>query len=86
MSVRSSKDSIFRNEENKKYLMSTVNDILEPLMLEVVKSQPDNKVSPFSLFYTCLQIKFILKYLEESYGDRATQGDKSMLDFFRGES
>lgn len=40
-----------RDRENKEYLTREVNDILEPMMLEVVKQKPENNVSKFKLLY-----------------------------------
>ncbi len=33
-----------RDEENKEYLKRNVNDILEPMMIEVVKNRPKDQV------------------------------------------
>jgi len=37
-----------RDEENRKYLTSEVNSILEPMMLENVKNKPENQVLTYS--------------------------------------
>jgi hypothetical protein len=41
-----------------------VNDVLEPMILASCQNNPDDK------------IEFMLKYLEDKYGERATKGDK----------
>mmetsp|Transcript_27327 Transcript_27327/g.20459 ORF Transcript_27327/g.20459 Transcript_27327/m.20459 type:complete len:310 (+) Transcript_27327:68-997(+) len=44
------------------------------MMLENVKNKPEN------------QIKFMLKFLEDQYGTRATQGNRADLEFLRHEA
>jgi hypothetical protein len=41
--------------------------MFEPMMLAIAREQPENK------------IEFMLHYLEEQYGERATRGDKHNL-------
>lgn len=36
--------------------------------------------------FLTIQIAFMLKYLEDHYGDRATQGDKTALEAIRAET
>lgn len=80
----SSKDQ--KTAQNKYWLQSNVNDILEPLMLATFKrNTSDGKVSLSNRGYA-LQIEFMLKYLEETYGERATKGDKSVLLNMRNEA
>eukprot|EP00347_Sterkiella_histriomuscorum_P002262 403368839 len=59
---------------NREYLSRNVNYILEPMMLEVIKNKPDN------------QAKFMLKYLSDNFGERASLGDRNLLDFLRDET
>ena len=33
-----------------------------------------------------LQAKFMVKYLSDTYGERATLGDRNLLDFLRDEA
>ncbi len=39
-----------RDKENKDYLFKEVNHILEPMMLEIVKTKPENQV--YQLVFT----------------------------------
>jgi len=43
-------------------------------MLACCQNNPDDKIA------------FMLKYLEDHYGDRATQGDKTALEAIRSET
>lgn len=56
-----------KTQQNKFWLQTQVNDILEPMMLATCHANPDNKIA------------FMLKYLEDMYGDRATRGDRAAL-------
>lgn len=68
-----------RDKINKEYLRKEVNNILEPLMIEVVKEKPENQV--LSTHFILLQIKFMLKYLETQYNERATLGSREDYEF-----
>ena len=50
-----------------------MNDILEPMILATCQAAPDDNID------------FMLKYLEEKFGERATKGDKQSLEFLRAE-
>jgi hypothetical protein len=50
-----------------------VNDILEPMILATCQTNPEDKVV------------YMLKYLEDKYGERASKGDKQNLEFLRAE-
>ena len=41
-------------EQNKVWLMQQVNHILEPLMLSMVRNQPEDQVSVYMLSDSCL--------------------------------
>eukprot|EP00356_Strombidium_inclinatum_P016573 CAMPEP_0170494834 /NCGR_PEP_ID=MMETSP0208-20121228/14861_1 /TAXON_ID=197538 /ORGANISM="Strombidium inclinatum, Strain S3" /LENGTH=417 /DNA_ID=CAMNT_0010770937 /DNA_START=22 /DNA_END=1272 /DNA_ORIENTATION=- len=62
-----------KTQQNKFWLQTNVNDILEPMMLACCQKNPNDK------------IVFMIEYLEEKYGERASQGDKNNLDFMRNE-
>jgi len=62
-----------KTQQNKFWLQTQVNDILEPMMLATCHANPDNKIA------------FMLKYLEDMYGDRATRGDRSALNHIQSE-
>ena len=62
-----------KTQQNKFWLQSQVNDILEPMILATCQSNPDDK------------IVYMLKYFEDKYGERATKGDKQNLVFLRAE-
>ena len=62
-----------KTQQNKFWLQTQVNDILEPMMLATCHANPENKIT------------FMLKYLEDLYGDRATRGDKSALENIKKE-
>ena len=53
-------DRQLKTEQSKFWLQQKVNEILEPMMLATVQANPDNNV------------KFMLQYLEERFGERAT--------------
>ena len=57
-----------RDKENKDYLFKEVNHILEPMMLEIVKTKPENQV--YQLVFT-VQLKFMVKYIADTFGERA---------------
>lgn len=63
-----------KKEQNLFWLQNQVNDILEPMMVELMLKKPQD------------QTGFLLKYLENKYGERATIGDKSNLLFLRNET
>jgi len=48
-------------------------EVLEPMMQAVERENPNNK------------LEFMLEYLVERYGERATQGDKQNLEALRNE-
>ena len=54
--------SINTTEQNKQWLLSNVNAILEPMMQALVKAKPAKTTD------------FMLQYLEESFGEKATNG------------
>lgn len=56
-----------KTNQNKFWLQTQVNDILEPMMLATVHAAPEDKIG------------FMIKYMEQQYGDRATRGNKSTL-------
>ena len=62
-----------KTQQNKFWLQTQVNDILEPMMLATCHANPENKIT------------FMLKYLEDLYGERATRGDKTALDNIKNE-
>ena len=75
-----------KTQQNKFWLQTQVNDILEPMMLATCQANPNDKVNKlkFPLTYK-LQIGYMLKYLEDKYGSRASQGDKANLMNMRAE-
>ena len=62
-----------KTQQNKFWLQSQVNDILEPMILACCQKNPDDKIA------------FMLQYLEDKFGERATKGDKQNLEFLRNE-
>jgi len=56
-----------KTNQNKFWLQTMVNDILEPMMLATVHANPDDKIA------------FMLKYMENQYGERASRGNKATL-------
>ena len=81
-----SNDTQRRDKQNKEYLNREVNMILEPLMLEVVKQRPENQVNFLNKINEYDQIKFMLKYMEENFGERATIGDRQFYNYVKEES
>jgi hypothetical protein len=69
-----------KTQQNKYWLRTNVDDILEPMMLATCQANPADTVSPLT------QVAFMLKYMEDKYGERATMGDKSTLEFMRNEA
>ena len=72
-----------KNAQNKYWLQTHVNDILEPMMLACCQANPTDQVSTPLI---TVQIGFMIKYLEDKYGERASQGDKKILEFMRSEA
>ena len=50
--------------QNKAWLKQQVNNILEPLLLKMCQEKPSN------------HIKYMVNYMEETYGEQALNGDK----------
>ena len=67
MDSNNSSQRDMKTQQNKFWLQTQVNDILEPMMLATCHANPENKIT------------FMLKYLEDMYGDRATRGDRTAL-------
>lgn len=63
-----------KTNQNKFWLQTQVNDILEPMMLATVHANPEDK------------IEFMLKYMEKQYGERASRGNKSTLQDMKNEA
>ena len=63
-----------KTNQNKFWLQTQVNDILEPMMLATVHANPENK------------IEFMLKYMEKQYGERASRGNKATLQDMKNEA
>jgi len=63
-----------KTNQNKFWLQTQVNDILEPMMLATVHANPEDRIA------------FMLKYMEGQYGDRATRGNKSTLQDMTNEA
>ena len=63
-----------KTNQNKFWLQTQVNDILEPMMLATVHANPEDK------------IVFMLKYMEKQYGERASRGNKSTLQDMKNEA
>jgi len=54
-------------QQNRQWLGTSVNHILEPMMLKLIQDKPDD------------HINFMIKYMEEQFGERATAGDISLI-------
>ena len=63
-----------KTNQNKFWLQTQVNDILEPMMLATVHANPEDK------------IVFMLKYMEKQYGERASRGNKATLQDMKNEA
>jgi len=63
-----------KTNQNKFWLQTQVNDILEPMMLATVHANPEDRIA------------FMLKYMEQQYGDRASRGNKSTLQDMTNEA
>jgi hypothetical protein len=62
-----------KTQQNKFWLQTNVNDVLEPMILACCQKGPDDKIA------------FMLEYMEQKFGERATKGDKQHLNFLRSE-
>lgn len=75
-----------QNNANLEYLKQEVNYIIEPMMMEVIKNCPQDSVSARSFpahqpILTTLQIKFMMKYLENVFGERALRKSTKVVTF-----
>lgn len=85
-SIYNNEDKEAKTQQNKFWLQSNVNDILEPLMQSAIKRDPNTNMVSFRKALLRIQIDHMVKYLEQSYGDRATKGDKGALAELRKEA
>ena len=67
-------------EQNKLWLNRAVNFIIEPMLLEIYKQTPEDKVSGAVLTERGVQVDFMMDYLEQRYGIQATNGKLGTLE------